>query len=271
MTRTIAVVSQKGGVGKTTVALNLALAMAERGRKTLLSDLDLQGGVGHSLARADGEHRGLADLLMGQSSPEEAVLATKLPTLSLLPRGRLHPADACEFERALYTPGVLEEALGRVLQGFEVAILDAPSGLGMPMRGALRVADFALVPVKAEPLSIRGLAQLLMVVDHVRSQENPKLALLGLLPTMVDKTATPAMNVMIELWTGFGSVLETVIPSADVFAVASEEGLPIGYLEGPVAPEARRFDLLAAELETAMDNLTGKGDANVTRPRRELL
>jgi len=271
MTRKIAIVSQKGGVGKTTVALNLALALAERGRRTLLADLDPQGGVGHSLARPDSEHRGLADLLMGQIGPSEAVLPTKLPALSLLPRGRLHPADACELERALYTEGVLARALEPLLGGFDVAILDAPSGLGMPMRAALRVADFALVPVKAEPLSLRGLAQVLMVIEHVATHENPGLQLLGLLPTMVDKAAAPAMNVMVELWTGFGSVLETAIPRADVFATASEEGLPLGYLAGPLAPEARRFEILAAEVETLMDSKSGKGETDVTRQRRELL
>ncbi|HEX7600862.1 MAG TPA: ParA family protein [Polyangiaceae bacterium] len=271
MTRRIAVVSQKGGVGKTTVALNLSLAFAERGRNTLLADLDAQGGVGLSLGKQDAELRGLADLLMAQASAEDAMLRTKLSTLALLPRGRLHPVDACDFELALNTPGVLERALDEVSRGMDVVVLDAPAGIGMPTRAALRVADFALIPVRADPLSIRGLAQMLTVIEHVMTHENPKLRLLGLLPTMVDKEATVAMNVMVELWTGFASVLDTVIPRAEVFAEASAQGLPVGYLAGPVRPEARRFELLATELEGTMDELSGKEGSDVSRPRRELL
>jgi len=271
MTRRIAIVSQKGGVGKTTVALNVALAFAERGKRTLLVDLDPQGGIGHSLAKPDAELRGLADLLMAQADPKDAVLSTKLATLTLLPRGRLHPVDACDFEQAIFTPGVLERALEDTERGFDVAVLDAPSGIGMPTRGALRVADFALIPVRADPLAIRGLAQMLTVIDHVIAHENPRLKLLGLLPTMVDKEASVAMNVMVELWTGFASVLDTVIPHAEVFADAAQEGLPVDYLAGPARPEARRFELLAEELERTMDHLSGKDGSDVSRPRRELL
>jgi chromosome partitioning protein len=267
----VAIVSQKGGVGKTTVTLNLALAFAEQGRRTLIVDLDPQGGIGHSLAKADAELRGLADLLMGQASAAEAIVQTKLPTLALLPRGRLDPIDTCAFEQALLSPGVLEGALSETERGFDVVLIDTPSGLGMPTRAALQVSDFALVPVKAEPLSIRSLSQMLSVVEHVRTHENHKLQLLGLLPTMVDKEASPAMDVMVQLWTGFGAVLETAIPRADVFASASQEGLPVGYLGGPFRPEARRFGLLMEELERTMLAMNGKEEGDVQRPRRELL
>jgi chromosome partitioning protein len=271
MSRTIAIVSQKGGVGKTTVALNLALALAERGRRTLLVDLDPQGGVGHSLARGDADLKGLADLLMSEASASDVVMQTKLATLAILPRGRLSPVDVCAFEQALHAPGVLERALEETTRGMDAVVLDTASGLGMPTRAALRVAGFALVPVRAEPLSIRGLSQVLTVIEHVAKNDNPALKLLGLLPTVVDKEATVAMNTMVELWTGFASVLDTVVPRAEVFAEASEEGLPVGYLAGPVRPEARRFELLAEELERIMDQLVGKEGPDVSRPRRELL
>lgn len=79
------------------------------------------------------------------------------------------------------------------------------------------------------------------------------------------------MNVMVELWTGFASVFETMIPSASVFAEAAQAGLTVGYLGGPVRPEARRFELLAEEVENTMDLLSGKDVSDVSRPRRELL
>src|SRR5438445_5748601 len=114
MARRVAISSQKGGVGKTTVALDLAVALADRGRKTLLSDLDPQGGIALSLAKGDAELQGLAELLMGQAEPRQAVTATHLPGLSVLARGRLDPTDVSTYERELSTPGILEHALARV-------------------------------------------------------------------------------------------------------------------------------------------------------------
>ncbi len=267
----IAVVSQKGGVGKTTVALNLALALAERKRRTLLVDLDPQGGIGLSLARPDGALAGVADLLMGRSPPAEAVLQTRLATLALLPRGRLSPVDVGDYEDAVRSPGVLAAALAKVETGFELAVLDTPSGLGKITRAALSVADFALVPVQGEPLALRSIGQVLEVVEHVRAGENPKLELLGLLPTMVQKSAEPSMAVLLELWNGFGAVLETVIPRAEIFAEASHTGLPVGYLGGAVSPEVRRFELLAAEVEQAIRKRRGLEVGRGAQQRRELL
>ena len=107
MSNRIAVVSQKGGVGKTTICLHLGVALAEKGLSTLVVDVDPQGAVGLSLGRGETEWRGLADCLMGEVQLTDAVVDTKLQHLSLLPRGRLNPVDACEFEVALESPGVL--------------------------------------------------------------------------------------------------------------------------------------------------------------------
>lgn len=271
MTQRIVIASQKGGVGKTTVALHLALALAERGRRTLLADLDPQGGIGLSLARADAELAGLADWLMGVISAEEAVVPTHLPTLSLLPRGRLDPIDVCEFEQALFTPGVLDDVLCEVEGPFDVVILDTPSGMGMIPRGALRAASFVLLPFQTSALSLRSIAQALRVVAHVKSGENPRLALLGILPTMAEPNDVPTQEILVDIWTGFGGVLDTVIPRSEIFARGSREGLPIGYLGGPPSVEARRFDTLAAEVEGLMETMSPSEDCHADRPQRQLL
>ncbi len=263
--------SQKGGVGKTTVSLNLALAMAERGKNVLLVDLDPQGGIGHALARSDTELMGLADLLMEQISESDAVLPTRLRTLSLLPRGRLDPVDACEFELAIGARGVLNSALSRLDGAFDATILDTPSGLGLITRAALATADFALVPFQAEALALRSVSQVFRVIDRVRATENPRIELLGVLPTMVDRNSESSHDVMLEMWTGFEGVLDTAIPRADVFARASALGLPVGFLPGRVSPEARRFEMLAAELDTHMLQLKPELENNNEQPQRALL
>ncbi|MEZ4226221.1 MAG: ParA family protein [Polyangiaceae bacterium] len=271
MTHRITMCSQKGGVGKTTVSLNLALAMAERGRKVLLVDLDPQGGIGHALARGDTELVGLADLLMEQISPEEAVLPTRVPNLSLLPRGRLDPVDACEYELAVGARGVLSSSLSRVDGPFDVVVIDTPSGLGLVTRAALAASDFALMPFQAEPLALRSVSQALRVIDRVRLTENPRLELLGILPTMVDRNNDPSHDVMLEMWTGFEGVLDTAIPRADVFSKASAMGLPVGFLPGRISPEARRFEMLAAELDTHMLMLKPEMETTHEQPQRALL
>jgi len=254
----ISVCSAKGGVGKTTVSLNLALAFADAGKRVLLVDLDPQGGIGHSLAKGDTDLGGLAEVLMGQSPLLDALQATKHPRLTLLPRGRLDPVYVVEFEQALHDgsslPNVLRDEV--VASQCDVALLDTPSGLGAATRGALQASDYALVPFQAEALALRSLSQTLRVLDHIRRGENPKLQLLGIVPTMVDRDVDASQQALQELWDDGDVVTDAILPRSEAFAAASAAGVPVAYLSQPPPIEARRFDLLAAELDARMTPAT---------------
>ena len=272
MARRMVIASQKGGVGKTTVALNLAVALAERGRRTLLVDLDPQGGIALALAKGDTELPGLAELLMGQAEADEAVYPTKLEGLSLLTRGRLDPADAVEYEQAIFAPGTLEGALARTESEADVVVIDTPAGLGLVTRAALGVSDFVMLLLQTEVLAVRSLHQALRVVEHVRGTDNPRLHLVGILATMVDKTLPGTLGILGEMWNGFPGVLETVIARSEAFAVASGNGVPVAFLSGQTNPEARRFEVLADELEARMNRLAGTTErVDEAQPVRQLL
>ena len=270
--RRIIIASQKGGVGKTTVALNLAVAFAERGSRTLLVDLDPQGAIGLSLAKSDGELVGLAELLMGQATPEEAVLSTRLGGLSLLPRGRLDATDVASFEEEVAGSGALNEILLSAEASSNIVIIDTPSGLGRVTTAALNAAEFALLAFQTESLALRSLGQGMRVLEHIQSESNPQLQLLGILPTLVERERPGTHAVLSEMWNGFPDTLETVIPRTEAFARASALGIPVGFLDGGAGgPEARRFELLADELEARMNRLLGTEKVREAQSARQLL
>jgi chromosome partitioning protein len=272
MARRLVIASQKGGVGKTTVALNLAVALAERGRKTLLADLDPQGAIGLSLAKGDTELAGLAELLSGVARAQDAVVATRLPGLSLLPRGRLDATDVESFETAVARPGALEDALAACERGMDVVIVDTPSGLGRVTTAALASSGFALLAFQTENLALRSVGQALAVIEHVQTTSNPRLRLIGILPTLVERERPGSQRVLSEIWNGFPDALETVVPRSEAFARASALGIPVGFLGGDAGgPEARRFDLLADEIEGRMSRLDGTEKVHEAQPARQLL
>ena len=271
MAHTIVMAGAKGGTGKTTCALNLATALAERGRSVLLTDLDPQGSIGASLAKKDTEWTGLAEHIMNAASLGDAVLTTKLEGLNILPRGRLSAVDVCEFERALFDTPVLENVAGELGDRFDYIIMDTPSGLGMVTRAAFRVGTHLLIPLQAEPLALRSLSQILLVLDHVQRNENAGLRLLGILPTMVRLDNDVSLGVMNTVWSGLGGLLDTYIPRADVFGSAAEAGIPVDFLGGKKRPEALRFERLAMEIEMLISQMSDTTEETDERSQRQLI
>jgi chromosome partitioning protein len=271
MAHILSIVSSKGGAGKTTVALNLAVALAESGDNTLLIDVDPLGAIGFSLAQSDTEWRGLAECMMDKLAIDEVIMPTKLPTLSLLPRGRLDPIDAGIYENLLHSSTTLREVIASVEKRFRYIIIDTPSGLGMGTRAALSVSNFVLLPLQAESLALRSISQTLRVVMHVKENENPDLELLGILATMVQLKKDVSFNIMKTVWESLSGVLENYLPRADVFSVASEKGLPVAFLPGQYSPEAVRFQLLVTEIKGIIQSLGGVTGETDERPQRELI
>ena len=271
MANIISVVSSKGGTGKTTVALNLAVALAENGENTLLVDVDPLGAVGLSLAQNDAEWTGLAEYIIKAVSLEDAVIKTKLSTLSILPRGRLDPLDIGKYEQLLQSSAVLSEVIKSVGDTFRYIIIDTPSGLGTITRAALSASTFALLPLQAESLSLRSISQTLRVISHIKESENPDLQLLGIVATMVLLHQDSSFHIMNTVWSSLSGVLETYIPRTDVYALASEKGLPVAFLGGKYPPEALRFELLATEIKNIIQELGGTTGDPDERPQRELI
>lgn len=271
MANIISIVSSKGGAGKTTVALNLAVALAEGQEPTLLIDLDPLGGVGFSLARSDTEWQGLAEYLMNLTTIDEVVMPTKLQHLSILPRGALDPLDVGLYEQFLHSAGTLQQILAAVEDRFRYIIIDTPSGLGQITRAALSVSTHAVLPLQAEPLALRAISQTLRVLQHVKENENHNLELLGILANMVQLKKDVSFTIMNTVWASLDGVLETYMPRSDTFTLASEKGLPVAFLAGKYPSEAIRFESLATEIKSIIHSLGGVAGESDERPERALV
>jgi chromosome partitioning protein len=168
-------------------------------------------------------------------------------------------------------PGTLARILEATEGDSDVVVIDTPSGLGRLSRAALAVCDFVLLPFQTESLALRSLVQVLRVLEHVQSQDNQRLQLLGILLTMVDKTSPVALGLVGEIWNDFPATFETMVPRTELFAKASAQGVPVGFLGGAASAEARRFQLVADEVEARMDQLQGKEVGHEDLPPRRLL
>jgi chromosome partitioning protein len=150
--------------------------------------------------------------------------------------------------------------------------MDTPSGLGRVTTAALEASEFVLLAFQTENLALRSIGQGLRVIEHVQATTNPRLQLLGILPTLVERDRPGTHAVLAEVWNGFPATLETVVPRTEAFARASALGIPVGFLGSDAgAPEARRFVQLADELDARMNRLDRRQRVHEAQPARQLL
>lgn len=230
MGKMIAVVNQKGGVGKTTTAVNLSACIADEGRKTLLVDLDPQSNStsSYGLDEAAVDHRSSYEVIVGKMKPSEAIRETELPYLDLLPATRDLAGAEIELVSAMAREKKLAEALSSVADDYDFIFVDCPPSLGLLTLNALCAADCLIAPIQCEYYALEGLTHLMSTVRQIRHQINPRLEIEGVVMTMYDGRNNLSGRVVEEVKKFFRSkVYETVIPRNIKLGEAPSFGKPI--------------------------------------------
>ena len=245
MTRVVAVANQKGGVGKTTTAVNTAACLAEAGIPVLVIDLDPQcnatSGLGVEVADGD---RSVYGVLAGNCGVAAATVPGPVENLSVVPSCPDLAGAVVELAGAENREFVLSYALHGHLERYEFVFIDCPPSLGVLTVNGLTTAGEVLVPVQAEYYALEGLAQLLDTIELVRERANPALTLLGVVVTMLDARTRLGREVAAEVRSHLGrQVFDTVVPRNVRLGEAPSHGLPISRYDPTCAGSDAYFDL----------------------------
>jgi chromosome partitioning protein len=270
--RVICIANQKGGVGKTTTAVNLAASLAMQQHPTLVVDLDPQANATSGLgARAQSGTRTVYDVIMGECTVEQAVRTVEPAGLHLLAADRDLVGAELELVSALAREFRLSEALKAVRDRYEVILIDCPPSLGLLTVNGLTAADAVVVPLQCEYFALEGLSALMETIGLIKQRLNPSLVVAGILLTMFDTRNSLSHQVVDEVRAHFaGQVFNTVIPRNVRLSESPSHGLPVALYD-PASRGAQAYADLAREL---MGSATAKSQvedatANITESNEE--
>lgn len=229
MGKIIAIANQKGGVGKTTTAINLSACIAARGKRVLLIDIDPQGNSTSGLGiDRNNLKKSSYDVIVDQATATEAILPTMMKTLDLMPANIELVGAEVELVSMMARETILKRALADIKNVYDYILMDCPPSLGLITLNALTAADKILVPIQCEYYALEGLTQLMSTVKLVRQSLNPALEVEGVVLTMFDGRTNLSLQVVEEVRHFFkNKVYDTVIPRNVRLGEAPSHGLPI--------------------------------------------
>ena len=248
MASVIAVVNQKGGVGKTTTTVNLSASLALKGLRVLVVDLDPQGNCSSSFGvEKETLSRHAYHLLLGHAQLQDVELGTALESLSLIPTNTDLAGAEIELVSEMGRESRLKEALAPHLERYDVILMDCPPSLGLITLNALTASDGVLVPLQCEYFALEGVSQLLRTLELVQARINPRVSLMGVILTMFDRRNKLTFQVQEEVEGFFGeAVFKTSIPRNVRLSESPSHGKPVALYDAR-SSGAKAYEALSEE------------------------
>ena len=248
MAKIIAVTNQKGGVGKTTTAINLSALVAEAGKRVLLVDIDPQGNATRGLGKAETDSITVYEVLLGEAPARETIVPTGFGSLDLMPTAIELAGAEIELVSVENRESLLKAALQELRDDYDYIFIDCPPSLSLLTLNALTAADSVLIPIQCEYYALEGVGQLVNTVKLMKKRLNPELRVEGILLTMYDARTNLCAQVVQEVRTHFREeAFETMIPRNVRLSEAPSYGLPI-HLYDARCTGAQAYRELAGEL-----------------------
>lgn len=249
MRRTIAIANQKGGVGKTTTAINLSACLAEKGKKVLAVDMDPQGNMTSGLGvDKDSVENTMYNLIIGEAKMEEVLIKDVLENLDIIPTNIDLSGAEIELLDVEEKEYIVRNEINKIKDNYDFIIIDCPPSLSMLTINAMTTADSVLVPIQCEYYALEGLSQLIHTVKLVRDRLNPKLTIEGVVFTMYDARTNLSLQVVENVKDNLEqTIYKTIIPRNIRLAEAPSYGIPINKYD-PKSAGAESYLRLADEV-----------------------